>query len=53
MEPLEKAGVYRGILADLPLTQSAIYSDRTAAVHLTGALKTYDDILWGPGVRIM
>ena len=50
-EPLATAGVYKGILADLPLTQAALYSQRTAAVHLTGAVKTYEDILWGPGVR--
>ena len=51
MEPFAEAGVYRGIVADLPMTQAAVYSARTAAVHMTGALHTHESILWGPGVR--
>ena len=49
-EPFEKAGVYKGMNASLDVTQAALYSDRTAAAHLTGALQTYESILWGPGV---
>lgn len=52
MEPLENVGVYKGVLADQALTQSALYSELTAAAHLTGAVKTYESILWGPGVQI-
>ena len=51
LEPFEKAGVYKGISAGLEQTQAALYSDRTAAAHVTGALQTYEAILWGPGVR--
>lgn len=52
MEPFSEAGVYRGIVADLPMTRAAVYSARTAAVHMTGALSTYESILWGTGVRL-
>ena len=51
LQPLAEAGVYRGVFADIPMTQAAVYSDRTAAVHLTGASQTYDAILYGSGVR--
>ncbi|NJR41983.1 MAG: hypothetical protein HC767_04320 [Akkermansiaceae bacterium] len=53
MEPLAQEGVYRGIVADLPMTQAALYSEHTAAVHMTGSVQTYDAILWGTGVRVV
>jgi hypothetical protein len=51
MEPFAKLGVYKGVVADLPMTREAIYNRRTAAVHMTGGLQTYETVLWGPGVR--
>lgn len=53
MEPFAEAGVYKSIVADLPMTRAALYSERTAAVHMTGALQTYESILWGLGVRLL
>lgn len=50
LEPLAEAGVYKGVFADIPMTRAAVYSERTAAVHLTGSLQTHDAILYGSGV---
>ena len=51
LQPLTEAGVYKGVFADIPMTQAALYSDRTAAVHLTGSSRTYDAVLFGSGVH--
>lgn len=50
MEPLAQAGVYKGVVMDVPMTQAAVYSPFTGGVHMTGSLKTYEALLWGPEV---